>query len=649
MHRLPRGWFLLGLGLLIVEGCAGSADESSAGRGTDPRTGAGGSTGTGTGTGGSGGSNPGGGSSDASQPPPETEVEKAFEAPVATERYVWATNPKTGRVALIDAATFQVKTIAAGKGPTFIAALPGKGDRAIVLNVLSNDATYLSQGSDATLEMRTYQIAPRANSWAISPDGRWAIAWTDVTRITRPDVIEGFQQISIIDLEDAAAPSRVPVRTVGFRPSSVTFAANPPRAFAVTEDGITVVDLSTPRDPRVLRTLKLEGQGVAAALELPQDDASTDAGSPDAEMDADDAGGSIDAADARIADANDEPTADARADNSDATPVDDVASDVARGTEAGSDARDAGSADGATTDARTADTSADGGTVPPQTGKADVSITPDGAFAIFRREGSPVVTVIDLADGSRWSWTLSGAVTDLDLADTGNRAVAVVRNEGRIAVLPVPGRGASAFDDILVSGETVGSVAMAPHGEAALLYTNAVAINRITVLELGTPPVYRPVALHAPVLSVFPSPTAQHAVVVHNSFKGQAFTSPGAFSVMPLSGSQTPVIQPTDAPVLSVAMSPAGDRAIIPVRDDVKKVYLVYLARMPSLVVERYVLASPPVAAGFVGTAGRAFVAQEYPGGRVSFIDDATEHVRTITGFELGAGVVEWTKKDGGK
>jgi hypothetical protein len=33
----------------------------------------------------------------------------------------------------------------------------------------------------------------------------------------------------------------------------------------------------------------------------------------------------------------------------------------------------------------------------------------------------------------------------------------------------------------------------------------------------------------------------------------------------------------------------------------------------------------------------------------VSFIDAKADQVRTITGFELGAGVVEWTKKDGGK
>lgn len=605
--------------------------------GTTGGGGAGGASGSGT-----GGS---GGSAGTGQPPPETEVEKAFEAPVATERFVWATNPKTGRVALIDATTFQVKTIAAGQGPTYIAALPGKGDRAIVINAISNDVTFLAQRTDATLEQRTYQIAPRANSWAISPDGRFAIAWTDVTRITRPDVIEGFQQISIIDLEDADAPSRVPVRTVGFRPSSISFASNPPRAFAVTEDGITVVDLSTARDPKVLRTLPLDAAQVA--MTLPQlDDAGADGGPLDGGGDDADSG----PADAGAPDTDDGTTdadpADAQADARDAGA--DAVIDVS------ADARDAGTTDVTTTDialgdARHPDARADTGTIPPQTGKADVSITPDGAFAIFRREGSAIVTVVDLADGARWSWTLSGPVTDLDLADTGSRAVAVVRNEGRIAVLPVPGRGPAPFDDVVVAGETVGSVAIAPRGTHALLYSNAVAVNRITVLDMSATPKSRPVALHAPVLSVFPTPTAEHAIVVHNSFKGQAFMSAGAFSVMPLSGSQTPVIQPTDAPVLSVAVSPTGDRAIVAVRDDVKKIYAVYLASMPSLVVDRYALATPPVAAGFVGAEGYAFVAQEHPGGRVSFIDAKAEQVRTITGFELGAGVVEWTKKDGGK
>ena len=45
--------------------------------------------------------------------------------------------------------------------------------------------------------------------------------------------------------------------------------------------------------------------------------------------------------------------------------------------------------------------------------------------------------------------------------------------------------------------------------------------------------------------------------------------------------------------------------------------------------------------------AGQAFIAQEHPEGRVTFIDTASGLVRTITGFELGASVVVWSR-DGG-
>src|SRR3954470_15540079 len=38
-------------------------------------------------------------------PPPEKEVESSYRSPVATGKYVWIANPKSGRVAYIDAAS----------------------------------------------------------------------------------------------------------------------------------------------------------------------------------------------------------------------------------------------------------------------------------------------------------------------------------------------------------------------------------------------------------------------------------------------------------------------------------------------------------------------------------------------------------------
>jgi hypothetical protein len=64
----------------------------------------------------------------------------------------------------------------------------------------------------------------------------------------------------------------------------------------------------------------------------------------------------------------------------------------------------------------------------------------------------------------------------------------------------------------------------------------------------------------------------------------------------------------------------------------------------PSLEVQRFSLASPPIAAGVVAGAGRGYVAQKHPEGRITFITLDSGEARTLTGFELGSRVVDWTQ-----
>jgi hypothetical protein len=66
-----------------------------------------------------------------------------------------------------------------------------------------------------------------------------------------------------------------------------------------------------------------------------------------------------------------------------------------------------------------------------------------------------------------------------------------------------------------------------------------------------------------------------------------------------------------------------------------------HIASFPSLAVQSVVLASEPIAAGVVPAAHRGFVAQRHPEGRITFVDFDTADVRTITGFELAAQVVD--------
>jgi hypothetical protein len=181
---------------------------------------------------------------------------------------------------------------------------------------------------------------------------------------------------------------------------------------------------------------------------------------------------------------------------------------------------------------------------------------------------------------------------------------------------------------------------LAPGGQVALLYTNAIDDDHLTVLDVVPPFLRHVLRLHAPVLAVFPAPDATSAIVLHQA-PSDGGTMKGAISVVPLADGLPAKIVGTDAPPQSVAISPASDRAIMTTRDDATHTYAAYLCRMPSLQVDRIDLASPPDATGVVVGAARAFVAQRHPEGRVTFVDLADGRARTLTGFELGAQIVD--------
>jgi hypothetical protein len=178
--------------------------------------------------------------------PPEKELDQTFRAPVATGKVLWSANPDSGRVALIDAETLAVRMTNAGFGPTYLAALPSASgtNSAIVINVGSNDATWFVATS-TQINATEIPTHTGANSWAISQDGRFAIAWTDVSQIQggTPDPVNGYSELTVIDL--SAKPPTSTRLSVGFRPSQVVIDAAGKHAYAVVDEGISVVSLGS--------------------------------------------------------------------------------------------------------------------------------------------------------------------------------------------------------------------------------------------------------------------------------------------------------------------------------------------------------------------------------------------------------------------
>lgn len=527
--------------------------------------------------------------------PPETKVESAFRSPVATGQVVWIANPASGRVAYIDATTFVVKTVQAGNGPTYLAAVPDPtDDKAIVLNVLSQDATLL-QVHQGTLTTRSFPSTATANAWSVSTSGRWAIAWTNTRQVPSADPTQGFQDVVVLDLStgaDARPPTRL---AAGFRPVQVAFQGDA-NAYVVSQDGISVIDLLDGPQPALVANYPLSAPPPPPLLDAQPP---PDAGEADAN-----------AMDGGVADGG-------------------LGDGTAPAADAGADVQSSSSS-----------SSAAGDVVP------DVSFTPDGSYALVRQDGVPSIAVISLSDGSITTVPLPALPTDLTMSPTGAFAVAVLRDTSTIAVLPVPGIASAptSFTTTTIPGETIGRAIVTSAGDRALLFTTAAPVERMTVVTLGASPSYRTIPLHAPILAVFPTPDAESAIVLNN------LTTPsngveGAFSIVPIAADVPANIISLPAPPTAVAISPLGDRALVAMRDDTSHTYGAYLANTSTREAALYTLASPPIAVGIVGGALAGYAAQDYSEGRITFLDlqgdGGAASARTITGFELGASVVE--------
>jgi len=567
-----------------------------------------------------------GGASGTGQPftlPQEMKTESDYQSPVATGQFVWTANPTSGRVAYIDAKTFSVQTVQAGDGPTYLAAVPdpnGTGEAAIVLNVRSHDATLLRHYSPtvgkgtptsmAVLTTTRYPSTSDANSWTVSPKGRWAVAWTDATKVPHADPTQGFQDIAVLDVNPPPGASPLPptILSAGYRPSQLAFSLDETRAYVVTQDGITVIDL-TGAQPAITQNFAL-----SAPVDLTAADASaTDSAMPEAAV--------TNTSTPDASSAGDGPAPEAAVDD---------------GGVADSVSPPPGSPPGAPA------------TVP--SGMPDVSFTADGAYALVRQSGATAITVVSLKDGSPTRVDLPVAPTDLALAPDGTFAVAVLRDLSSVAVLPLPGiiTNPSSFTMMDIPGETIGRAIVAENLSTkqtrVLLFTTVAAVDDLTVLTLQPTPSFRTIPLHAPLLAVFPTSDAQNAIVLHNVTPTAGSSVKSAYSIVPIGKSLPAKIVSATAPPTAVALAPGGDRALITLSDKTA-IFEVDLALMPSLEVLPYPLASPPIAVGIAAAASMGFVAQNYTDGRITFIDVASGAdagaARTITGFELSAQVVQ--------
>ena len=280
----------------------------------------------------------------------------------------------------------------------------------------------------------------------------------------------------------------------------------------------------------------------------------------------------------------------------------------------------------------------------------EVAVTPDGAYAVSRGPDEAGVTVVDLADGIPRFVALGAQPSDLDLLPDGRTALVMLRAAERLALVPLDtvAEDPDSVRYIDFSGHVLGSAAVAPAGEFAVLYTTVQSDDvppQVALLELtGEVIVHRP--LRKGIAGVEVAPDGQTAFVLHTKEEGEPDPVDGEEQFLARSyGYSLLDLRTLNAKLQTTAAAPSG----LVFAPDRGEAYLVLRSantaavqrvNLASLAVETWALGRPPEVVGVLASVDRAFVTQTHPEGRISFINLADQvddggRLETVSGYAL--------------
>lgn len=294
--------------------------------------------------------------------------------------------------------------------------------------------------------------------------------------------------------------------------------------------------------------------------------------------------------------------------------------------------------------------SLDIGAAPPDPSLREVVVTPDGAFALVRIENSADLLVLDVAARALTHVTLPSAPTDLDVSPDGTEAIAVLRETSSVVLLPLPGivEDPFAFRTITIPDEVFGQSVRAEDGSLLVLFTTAIPQERLVVLDLASDE-WMAVPLRKTVRTVGVAPGGRTAIVLHDKLEGdpalyddleERIDHEFGYSMVDLASGFVR-LQVTEVNPEPMLLYEDGQHAFLALRDDQLGVRELEAVDLSAFQVRTLQLPSPPSALGAVPDTAQAYVAQDHKSGRITFIGVDTLETQTVTGFELGAEVIQ--------
>ena len=498
------------------------------------------------------------GSPDGGGDPAEVEVE--LSPPTHSDRFVYVAMSELDSLARIDGMSLEVSSIPVGDQPEVLEAIPVNGG--VVVLDRNNGTVSIVRPSGATDDTRVVPTLPNMNRLSVDPTGTYALAWFDLRQaaldaggLAGVGQIGSFQDVTVIRLTQDNEHS-VDL-TVGFRPREIEFDAAGARAFVVTDDGISVIELAD-----VIEA----GPAIVAPISVTVD-----------------------------------PLSD---------PVD-----------------------------------------------IEVNVVASGEFAVVRERLKNEMRVLRLEEPNMGLMNiidLPAEPTDVDLAPDGTAAYAVLRDSADLAILDLTAGLATAANLQLVDlgAEQVGSLVLYPDGLQAVLFTNATAVERVTLLDFDDAANWRSYNLRKSVRSLGYDPTGASLIVTHSKGFGDPFENgidfdefidrSYGYSILDVStGFDKLEITTADPGAFSFATSTPRAYVLLDGGDADGAVAETHIIELDTGVVRVRAMNSPPETIGILPDAGMAFINQRHALGRVSFINVLTDAMRTVTGFDLNSRIVD--------
>jgi DNA-binding beta-propeller fold protein YncE len=194
--------------------------------------------------------------------PAETELEVG--PPIGAQRFVYVAMTAQNKLARIDGETLAVASLPVGAAPREVATIPGS-DGAVVLDSANGTATVIRPVVSGGDGARVLATLPRLNRIDIAPTGKFAVIWFDLAKALREGTghAGSFQDVAVVALERGREKSVA--LTVGFRPRAVAFDAAGARAYVITHDGVSVIDLvdATEHEPRIVPPIAVADSAVS--------------------------------------------------------------------------------------------------------------------------------------------------------------------------------------------------------------------------------------------------------------------------------------------------------------------------------------------------------------------------------------------------